>query len=537
MGNQQNVWLVQQAGPTPSKNYKLTSDKITLGRADDNDIVFDVSSISRYHAQIRSTAEGYVLRDLEAANGTFVNKQRLNTPYLLRSGDIIGLGYTISLQFVDKSQVANRTIIETIPDTRVESPQVYRHSNRNTLQEDNTEQYSSPSKALTVTPSKAVVPRGNEVQRTGCAFCFYTLNPADPEPTLRTFVKASNSTYYHKMCWEGHPKETLTIQPVTIPMPTPLSVAPREAVILGAGPTNSLQDEGVGISVGTLKLGGERKKAFQIQNNSADKITIRRCTGPMWTYVDFGGYNSNAHSAKFTLWPDEQRTVYVVGHSIRPSWMQIDMPITNERIVELETNGSLINLVLAIVGFVILAVLNANALSGWVNRLVDLFYFTYSLNISDLFGLIGSILMLYISTLLVAGWFVLLMPSYMRWFVYDVLASIKNSWIGTRINTINQIMEYLQSVIYHHFSTGHLAKVMQKWSQAIPDALICGAILAIPITCGLMLLSLICAFILRGFAPILLFLAYSVLLFFLLYRVLLQYNIDLYALSRRLTKR
>jgi hypothetical protein len=63
----------------------------TVGRTPDNQIVVPVREVSRKHAEISLTANGYLLRDLGSPNGTFVNGDRVSE-HRLNDGDRIGFG-------------------------------------------------------------------------------------------------------------------------------------------------------------------------------------------------------------------------------------------------------------------------------------------------------------------------------------------------------------------------------------------------------------------------------------------------------------
>jgi hypothetical protein len=62
-----------------------------IGRVEGNDVVIEDDSISRRHAEIRKSGPGYVVRDLESANGTFLNGERVSEAPL-RPGDTIKFG-------------------------------------------------------------------------------------------------------------------------------------------------------------------------------------------------------------------------------------------------------------------------------------------------------------------------------------------------------------------------------------------------------------------------------------------------------------
>lgn len=57
---------------------QLTSDRVTIGRAADNDIVIDDPGVSARHAILEREAGGFVVRDNKSTNGVFVNGTRVD---------------------------------------------------------------------------------------------------------------------------------------------------------------------------------------------------------------------------------------------------------------------------------------------------------------------------------------------------------------------------------------------------------------------------------------------------------------------------
>ena len=85
--------LTLVAERTPIKAYEVKSLGVSIGRGDDMDIVIDNVSVSRRQARVEMTAAGqWVVSDLNSANGTFVNGQRLTAPRPLTRGDEISFG-------------------------------------------------------------------------------------------------------------------------------------------------------------------------------------------------------------------------------------------------------------------------------------------------------------------------------------------------------------------------------------------------------------------------------------------------------------
>jgi hypothetical protein len=72
-----------------------------IGRSDNSDLVINGSQVSRVHASILRTDEGYYIRDEHSGNGTVVNRIRLSphSSVKLHEGDVISFG-TIAYKFV-----------------------------------------------------------------------------------------------------------------------------------------------------------------------------------------------------------------------------------------------------------------------------------------------------------------------------------------------------------------------------------------------------------------------------------------------------
>jgi pSer/pThr/pTyr-binding forkhead associated (FHA) protein len=90
MGKNGVAKLRVYGGPDDGATILLTGNRITLGRLKANDVSLRDVGVSRLHAAIEKTDDGFVLRDLNSTNGTFVNHEHIGlVPYLLRDGDTV----------------------------------------------------------------------------------------------------------------------------------------------------------------------------------------------------------------------------------------------------------------------------------------------------------------------------------------------------------------------------------------------------------------------------------------------------------------
>lgn len=83
------------------------SDRVSLGRARNCDIVLRDASVSKLHAHVRCEPDGsWVLIDLDSQNGTSVGDAKVlpSQPVPLRANDLLTLG-TVTVRVLDASLV------------------------------------------------------------------------------------------------------------------------------------------------------------------------------------------------------------------------------------------------------------------------------------------------------------------------------------------------------------------------------------------------------------------------------------------------
>lgn len=83
--------LVCTAGSLQGRVVHVPEGGLTLGRAEDNDIVIIDDGVSRYHARMLYDGGSLWLRDNGSRNGIFVNGQRVTDHRALKVGDVIAI--------------------------------------------------------------------------------------------------------------------------------------------------------------------------------------------------------------------------------------------------------------------------------------------------------------------------------------------------------------------------------------------------------------------------------------------------------------
>jgi ribosome-associated protein YbcJ (S4-like RNA binding protein) len=93
------VKLIITLNGLPLREYPLNSQRITIGRNSNNDIVLDDETVSGEHAAVQLEPEPSIT-DLHSTNGTRLNGHDISKEQL-RHGDIIKIG-SHQLTFIDK---------------------------------------------------------------------------------------------------------------------------------------------------------------------------------------------------------------------------------------------------------------------------------------------------------------------------------------------------------------------------------------------------------------------------------------------------
>jgi pSer/pThr/pTyr-binding forkhead associated (FHA) protein len=83
--------LVVRRGPNAGSRFLLDGDLTTAGRHPESDIFLDDVTVSRRHVEFRRGTEGITVSDVGSLNGTYVNRERIDS-VALNNGDEVQIG-------------------------------------------------------------------------------------------------------------------------------------------------------------------------------------------------------------------------------------------------------------------------------------------------------------------------------------------------------------------------------------------------------------------------------------------------------------
>jgi hypothetical protein len=83
--------LVIKKGPDAGMSFTMDRETITIGRHPESDIFLDDITVSRRHAEIKRSGGSYTITDMGSLNGTYLNRERIES-CPLKNGDEIQIG-------------------------------------------------------------------------------------------------------------------------------------------------------------------------------------------------------------------------------------------------------------------------------------------------------------------------------------------------------------------------------------------------------------------------------------------------------------
>src|SRR5207302_7542311 len=83
--------VIRAGGGRAGESFPLQGDRLTIGRRPDSDVFLDDVTVSRDHAILVRRSGDYYLDDCGSLNGTYVNRQRIDS-HRLTDGDEVQVG-------------------------------------------------------------------------------------------------------------------------------------------------------------------------------------------------------------------------------------------------------------------------------------------------------------------------------------------------------------------------------------------------------------------------------------------------------------
>src|SRR6478752_2371880 len=80
--------LVVQRGPGSGSRFLLDADVVNAGRHPDSEIFLDDVTVSRRHAEFHRAGDTFTVSDVGSLNGTYVNRDRIDTVQLTDSDEV-----------------------------------------------------------------------------------------------------------------------------------------------------------------------------------------------------------------------------------------------------------------------------------------------------------------------------------------------------------------------------------------------------------------------------------------------------------------
>lgn len=87
-------------GPLAGSTLRIETDRVLIGRRQDNDLVITDPHVSRVHAELRRDEQLLLLTDLNSTSGTRINDQDVVGTAVIRHGDTIEFG-PVAARFED----------------------------------------------------------------------------------------------------------------------------------------------------------------------------------------------------------------------------------------------------------------------------------------------------------------------------------------------------------------------------------------------------------------------------------------------------
>ena len=90
-GDGSSAMIFIHRGPAKSSRFLIEGEETSVGRSPESAVFLDDVTVSRLHAVIKKSADGFTLVDQASLNGTYVNNASISQ-LLLSNGDEVQIG-------------------------------------------------------------------------------------------------------------------------------------------------------------------------------------------------------------------------------------------------------------------------------------------------------------------------------------------------------------------------------------------------------------------------------------------------------------
>ena len=87
--------VVITEGARRGTEVRLVGRELTIGRAENSDLVIDDEYASTQHAKLVLINNDWLVQDLNSTNGTYIGENRVGTPAVVKIGQGIRIGKTV----------------------------------------------------------------------------------------------------------------------------------------------------------------------------------------------------------------------------------------------------------------------------------------------------------------------------------------------------------------------------------------------------------------------------------------------------------
>jgi hypothetical protein len=347
--------------------------------------------------------------------------------------------------------------------------------------------------------------------RIGCAFCFRTLNPSDPDEALRASVQVEDEAY-HQVCWQKISQPGQTASELIPSPPEPLRVMTLVGAPLYSGPINTMSDKPLGISDSALILDSTAVRQFTVRNNFSVPVEIDRRAMPVWAFVRFP-FGLHAEPHVVTLDPGQMITLMVYPHLIRPDLVDESVPLGQTQRILLESRSLPVTPIIILIGLYGLLAWHVSAVLTTSSR-------WYSV-LRNFGGSVDLVVFPVLTCFFIIAALILLSPGRVLWGIHTALYRLLQTPIGG-------IFEIAEHFILMTLDSDEIRQAQTRFHNPMTLLLLGMAAVA---TLMIWLALLLIAVAVPGVVT-LLFLTEAVVLFFLLHRFGQGYGFDLIASVR-----